>query len=76
MKTIFALASGRSGTSYLAHFFKLNVRDCYSTHEPYFNFKNPVLFGEAIAWNTYQDDEKLLSLLQQNKQPRGKTTGY
>jgi hypothetical protein len=67
MKTIFALASGRSGTSYLAHFFKYNVKDCYSTHEPYFTFRNPVLFGKAIAWNTYQEDEKLLPLLQRKK---------
>jgi len=67
MKTIFTLASGRSGTSYLAHFFKHNVKDCYSTHEPYFTFRNPVLFGQAIAWNTYQEDEKLLPLLQRKK---------
>ncbi len=67
MKTIFALASGRSGTSYLAHFFKHNVKYCYSTHEPYFTFGNPVLFGKAVAWNTYQEDEKLLPLLQRKK---------
>ncbi|MCH9640005.1 MAG: hypothetical protein K0U40_11010 [Betaproteobacteria bacterium] len=67
MKTIFTLASGRSGTSYLAHFFKHNVQDCYSTHEPYFTYRNPVLFGQAIAWNTYQEDEKLLPLLQRKK---------
>ena len=67
MKTIFTLVSGRSGTSYLAHFFKYNVKNCYSTHEPYFTYRNPVLFGQAIAWNTYQEDEKLLPLLQRKK---------
>ena len=67
MKTIFALASGRSGTSYLANFFKYNVSNCFSTHEPYFVLGNPVLFGAAVAWNTYQEDEKLLQLLQQKK---------
>ncbi|HBV20418.1 MAG TPA: hypothetical protein PKM20_05190 [Nitrosomonas sp.] len=67
MKTIFVLASGRSGTGYLAHFFKSNVQNCYSTHEPYFTPGNPVLFGEAIAWNTQEDDEKLLPLLRQKK---------
>ncbi|MCP5245601.1 MAG: hypothetical protein H6937_06520 [Burkholderiales bacterium] len=65
MRTIFTLASGRSGTRYLAYFFKDNVKNCYSTHEPYLTFGNPVLFGKPIAWNTYFEDEKLLPLLQQ-----------
>jgi hypothetical protein len=33
---LFTLASGRSGTSYLADFFAKNITQCYSTHEPYF----------------------------------------
>ena len=67
MRTIFTLASGRSGTSYLAYFFKDNVKNCYSTHEPYLTIGNPVLFGKPIAWNTYFEDEKLLPLLRQKR---------
>ncbi|SEL26187.1 hypothetical protein [Nitrosovibrio tenuis] len=62
--TIFTLASGRSGTSYLADFFVKNVQQCYSTHEPYFVPGNPVLFGKPIDWNTRQNDKALLPVLE------------
>jgi hypothetical protein len=62
--TIFALASGRSGTSFLADFFAKNVRRCYSTHEPYLVPGNPVLFGKPIDWNTEHNDEALLPVLE------------
>lgn len=68
MLTLFTLASGRSGTSFVADFFRRNVPDCYSTHEPYLLPGNPVLFGRPIYWNTMQDDEKLLPLLLRKQQ--------
>lgn len=61
---ILALASARSGTSFLAEFFQRNVLDCYSTHEPYLTPGNPLLFGKAIEWNTTGMDERLLPLLE------------
>lgn len=62
--TLFTLASGRSGTSYLADFFIKNITQCYSTHEPYFTFGNPTLFGKPIAWNTQHNDCPLLPVLE------------
>jgi hypothetical protein len=62
--TLFALASGRSGTSFLADFFGKNVQQCYSTHEPYFIPGNPVLFGRPIDWNTGHNDSALLPVLE------------
>ncbi|ALQ50704.1 hypothetical protein [Nitrosomonas ureae] len=61
---LFTLASGRSGTSYLADFFAKNITQCYSTHEPYFTFGNPTLFGKPIAWNTQHNDQALLPVLE------------
>ena len=61
---LFTLASGRSGTSYLADFFARNITHCYSTHEPYFTFGNPTLFGKPIAWNTQHNDRALLPVLE------------
>lgn len=68
MLTIFTLASGRSGTSYLAEFFKHNIRDCYSTHEPYLDLRNPTLFGEPIFYNSTLQDEKLDKVLSRKKE--------
>ncbi len=62
--TLFVLASGRSGTGYLADFFSKNVQQCYSTHEPYFVVGNPVLFGKPIDWNTQHNDHALLPVLE------------
>lgn len=62
--TLFTLASGRSGTSYLADFFSKNVYQCYSTHEPYLVPGNPVLFGKPIDWNTRYDDQALTPILE------------
>jgi hypothetical protein len=65
---ILTLASGRSGTSFLADFFKKNAHNCYSTHEPYFTYGNPTLFGKTIDWNATCNDEKLLPLLEKKQQ--------
>lgn len=61
---LFVLASGRSGTSYLADFFTKNVEYCYSTHEPYFAIGNPTLFGKPIEWNARQNDNALIPTLE------------
>jgi hypothetical protein len=62
--TLFTLASGRSGTSYLADFFASNVQQCYSTHEPYLIPGNPVLFSKPIDWNTRRNDNALVPVLE------------
>lgn len=62
--TLFALASGRSGTGFLADFFAKNVQQCYSAHETYFVPGNPALFGKPIYWNTWHDDNALLPVLE------------
>ena len=64
MLTIFTLASGRSGTTYMAEFFKKNIIDCIATHEPYNKLFNPTLFGKPIYYNTHEMDEDLLKVLE------------
>lgn len=64
MLKLFALASGRSGTTWLAEFFRHNVRGCHSTHEPYLQWGNPTLFGRPILWNALTDDARLLPVIQ------------
>ena len=46
MQTIFALASGRSGTHFLSQLLARNAQGCISRHEPY--VWNPSLFGRPI----------------------------
>ncbi|MCW5597976.1 MAG: hypothetical protein KIT59_02490 [Nitrosomonas sp.] len=62
--TIFTLASGRSGTLFLADFFAKNIEQCYHTHEPYFTLGNPTLFGKPIDWNTQHNDNALMPVLE------------
>lgn len=62
--SLFTLASGRSGTGYLADFFTKNVLQCYSTHEPYLTYGNPTLFGKPIDWNTQLNESALLPVLE------------
>lgn len=47
MKVIFCLTSGRTGTKYLSHIFKNNIRNCISVH----HHSSPDMFGEAIYWH-------------------------
>lgn len=47
MRVIFTLASGRSGTRFLADLFCNNI-ECVCRHEPYFERGNPNLFGRPI----------------------------
>ena len=44
--TVFALASGRSGTHFLYELIHRNARDCVARHEPY--GYNPSMFGRPI----------------------------
>jgi hypothetical protein len=47
-RTIFTLASARSGTLFLRDLFRLNAVDCVCRHEPFFDWGNPTMFGPAI----------------------------
>lgn len=55
MITIFAMASERSGTKYLAELFKYNIKNCVSKHEP-FLFD---MFGKPIYWYQQNEVEKI-----------------
>ena len=46
MRTIFTLASGRSGTHFLAELIRRNTNNCVVRHEPY--GANPSMFGRPI----------------------------
>ena len=63
MKTVFALANGRSGTRFLAGLLRANLRDAFVVHEPYFDRGNPTLFGRCIEDRTRGDDTELLALV-------------
>jgi hypothetical protein len=47
-RTIFTLASARSGTLFLRDLFRLNAVNCVCRHEPFFDWGNPTMFGPAI----------------------------
>jgi hypothetical protein len=47
-QVIFTLANARSGTLYLKHLFRKNVRECACRHEPFFDRGNPTMLGPAI----------------------------
>ncbi|MCZ6571867.1 MAG: hypothetical protein ACE10D_13505 [Planctomycetota bacterium] len=68
MRTVFALASGRSGTRFLAGLFRRNVsRDCLVRHEPYLDPGNPTLFGRPIEDHVRGDHEAIRRLLRKKK---------
>jgi hypothetical protein len=48
MKTVFTLASGRSGTSFLCGLLQKNAQGCVVVHEPYADLGNPMMFGLPI----------------------------
>lgn len=58
-KTIFTLGSGRSGTGFLAEFFKRNIIDCRSNHETMWDFGNPGMFGLPIYFRCHEDWQSL-----------------
>ena len=59
MVVIFAMASERSGTKYLAELFKHNIKRCVSKHEPFF-FD---MFGKPIYWYQQNEIEKIIIVL-------------
>lgn len=59
MKTIFTLATGRSGTRFLSGILKRNIRGVVVRHEPYFDRWNPNLFGRPIHDNLVGDLESV-----------------
>ncbi len=66
-QVLFTLTSARSGTVYLRHLFRNNVRNCVTRHEPFFDWGNPTLFGRAIydAWSG--DRARIRDLLEKKK---------
>ena len=64
MKTIFALATGRSGTRFLSHLLRNNVKHAVCRHEPYFDWGNPSMFGPPIFDHTHGRYEPIQQLLQ------------
>jgi hypothetical protein len=65
MRTVFTLASGRSGTKFLGGLLRRNLRGCVVRHEPYFDPRNPNLFGLPIydhATGNHAPIRKLLAI--------------
>jgi hypothetical protein len=63
MVIIFAMASERSGTKYLAELFKYNIKKCVSKHEPFF-FD---MFGKPIYWYQQNEIQKIRRLFKLKK---------
>lgn len=61
MQTIFALASGRSGTHFLSQLLARNAQGCVCRHEPY--GINPSLFGRPIYDRAVGDRQHARKLL-------------
>lgn len=67
MKTVFALATGRSGTRFLCHLLRNNVTDAVCRHEPYFDWGNPSMFGRPIYHHTHGNLAPIRNLLARKK---------
>lgn len=67
MKTVFALATGRSGTRFLSHLLRHNLTDAVCRHEPYFDWGNPSMFGRPIFQYTHGDVEPIRKLLKKKQ---------
>ena len=65
MRTIFTLASGRSGTRFLHELITRNAADCVSKHEPYLT--NPSMFGRAVYAHATGDVGYVRKLLQRKR---------
>lgn len=65
MRTIFTLASGRSGTRFLHELISRNARDCVSKHEPYLT--NPSMFGRAVYAHATGDERYVRALLEKKR---------
>ncbi|MEM8945930.1 MAG: hypothetical protein AAGD11_12200 [Planctomycetota bacterium] len=64
MKTVFALATGRSGTRFLSHLLRHNLRNAVCRHEPYFDWGNPSMFGRPIYDRTHGQLASIRHLLE------------
>jgi hypothetical protein len=69
VRTIFTLASGRSGTRFLHELITRNACDCVSKHEPYLT--NPSMFGRAIYAHATGDAGYVRKLLQRKRKVIG-----
>lgn len=67
MITVFALATGRSGTRFLSHLLRRNLRNAVCRHEPYFDWGNPTMFGKPIEDHTRGRYEAIRKLLAQKQ---------
>ena len=69
MKTVFALATGRSGTRFLSHLLRHNLSDkeVVCRHEPYFDWGNPSMFGRPIYDHSQGNLEPVRELLARKK---------
>ena len=63
MKTVFALATGRSGTRFLSHLLRNNIKNAVCRHEPYFDWGNPSMFGPPIYAHTHGQLQVVRELL-------------
>jgi len=64
MRTVFTLASGRSGTSFLCTLLQKNARECVVVHEPYVDLRNPTMFGLPIYDHSMGDTIPVRELLE------------
>ena len=62
MKTVFVLASGRSGTKFLSGLFKNNIKNCVGKHEP-----RPDMFGKPIYWYCKGETNKINNVFLKKK---------
>jgi hypothetical protein len=65
MRTVFTLASGRSGTHFLYQLIRRNSADCVAKHETY-GF-NPSMFGRPIYDCALGDSERTRKLLERKQ---------
>jgi len=67
MITVFALANGRSGTRFLCHLLRHNLKNAICRHEPYFDWGNPSMFGKPIEDHTRGNLDRVRRLLSQKQ---------
>lgn len=65
MQTIFALASGRSGTHFLYEVVHRNALGCVARHETYIN--NPSMFGKPIYDHALGNSNAIRKLLEKKR---------
>jgi hypothetical protein len=71
MRTVFTLASGRSGTSFLCGLLRRNAQGCVVAHEPYLDLRNPTMFGLPIYDHSMGETIPVRELLEKKAQRIG-----